>query len=350
LVLSLSACGGGGGSSNSSATVQHELASLSRASNSTQEVETSVRAVTSSSQVFANFSGESTTQIRSGSSSESSNSKGLVVNLLEKSFSARKLITRGEQQVTIPCDNGASLTLTWDYGLKNDVEEPTCDDIEYVSITLKNTQGNDCKLDDYLIDGNKEFVMTIRGYELKTYGQECLPEKAKVSLKGTIKVLSDNGTPEEAFDYNTSIDYSSMNWVYESEEDDYELTSAKYSIVGDMTYYLGDSNSPKAEIEYSLDLSGFGNDTSESFSGYVKLGCYDGWLRFETAEPLQFSEDDEIIGGKILVTAEDGKVEISYSDSGVDITQTIDNQTQTFHYNNPDEIGEELEGVFCTED
>ena len=327
LLISFS-CGGGGGESSLD-TTNYRLATLSNP----QEVETTPTATTQTIKSLTAVSESATT-----AKAENPSSKGLVVELIQRTFHLQPTRTT---EVTVPCDSGF-LTAYVSYELKDGISQAqSCSDIESVGIALYNTSGDECQLGDYIIDGKVSFSMVISGSDLQD--PDCLPQKASVEVKdGVIKHLSEDGIVDEAYKYdNLKIAYSNIVWSGD------EIASAKYTITGGASYYLGYFPlNVDAQIDYYFDLSGSGSETSDSFSGYVEFGCLDGWLKVETTKPLKYS-GDSVYDGEIKVSANNGQVVISYTPSGIDITETVDNQTNTYHYNSFDEIKETVNGTVC---
>ena len=326
-MLILSSCGGGGGESSLD-TTNYRLATLSNP----QEVETTPTATTQTIKSLTAVSESATT-----AKAENPSSKGLVVELIQKTFHLQPTRT---MEVTVPCDSGFLLA-DISYKLKEGVSQAqSCNDIESVGIIIYDA-GVECRLGDYFIDEKGWFSMTISGSDLQD--PDCLPQKASVEVKdGVIKHLSEDGIVDEAYKYdNLKIAYSNIVWSGD------EIASAKYTITGGASYYLG--NFPlnvSAQIDYYFDITGSGSETSDTFSGYVKFGCLDGWLKVETTKPLKYS-GDSTYDGEIKVSANNGQVVISYTPSGIDITETVDNQTNTYHYNSFDEIRETVNGTVC---
>jgi len=323
----LMSCGGGGGETSLSAT-PYKLATLS----DTQGVETTPTVTTQTVEILTAVSESATT-----TKTRSSSSKGLIIELLQRTVSLQPTRT----EVSVPCDSGF-LTAYVSYKLKDGVSQvQSCSDIESVGITLYNTSGVDCQLGEYVIDGKQSFSMTISGSSLQD--PDCLPQKAVVEVSGAIKHFSENGTTDEAYVYdNLKIAYSNVVWSGD------EIASAEYSITGGASYYLG--NFPldvDGQVDYYFDLTGSGNETSDSFSGYVKLGCLDGWLKVETTKPLKYS-GNSVYDGEIKVSAQDGQIVISYSSLGIDVTEIRDNQTNFYHYNSLDEVEDSLSGLVCS--
>ncbi|WP_163327719.1 hypothetical protein GFV12_05205 [Desulfurobacterium thermolithotrophum] len=325
--LLLFSCGGGGGGQSSLSDNSYKLATLSNP----QEVEPLPTATTQTIKSLTAVSESAAT-----TKARSSSSKGFIIELLQRTVNLQP--TRAE--VSIPCDSGF-LAAYVSYKLRDGVSQAqSCSDIESVGITLYNTSGVDCQLEEYVIDGKQSFSMTISGSNLQD--PDCLPQKAVVEVSGAVKHLSENGTTDEAYVYdNLKIAYSNVVWSGD------EIASAKYSITGGASYYLGSFPlDVSAQIDYHFDLTGSGSETSDSFSGYVKLGCLDGWLKVETTKPLEYS-GDSINDGELRISANNGEVVISYTPSGLDIKETIDNQTNTYHYDNSEEIKESLNGIVC---
>jgi hypothetical protein len=331
-VILLTSCGGGGGGGTSSVSTTTETYKLAEIS-SPEEVEATPTVTARTVDSLTGISSEGAT-VKGNSSS----SRGLVPQILEKAMSLQP--TRGE--VSIPCDNGGWLRASVSYELEDGVSQPqSCSDIRKVVITLLNTIGEDCQLGDYLIDGRQQFTMGIAASEL--IDPDCLPKSATVEVSGVVKHLK-NGTVDESYIYDKmKLAYANITWSGE------ELSSANYELTGGATYVLGDFPlATEAQIDYEFDITGSGNETSDSFSGYVKLGCLDGWLKVQTTKPLRYS-GDEVTDGEITVQAQNGSIVISYGSNGMDVIQTIDNQTETYHYDNEEQVKESLKGVVCTD-
>ncbi|ADU96023.1 hypothetical protein Theam_0049 [Thermovibrio ammonificans HB-1] len=345
-VILLASCGGGGGGGTSSVSTTTETYKLAEIS-SPEEVEATP---TTTARTINSLTGISSEGIntRGGSSQPT----GLIPQILNRIKDLNPSTSRGI--ASIRCDNGNWLGASVLYELKEGVvQEQSCSDIKYIRIALYSKSDMICRLGDYIVGGDKvpQFVMKITASDLKD--PDCLPQSATIEVSGTVKHLK-NGTPDEAYPYDGYVDetyiydnlkltYTNITWSGE------ELSSANYELTGWATYVLGDFPlATEAQIDYDFDIAGSGNETSDSFSGYVKLGCLDGWLKVQTTRPLKYS-GDEVTDGEITVQAQNGSVVISYSSNGMDITQTIDNQTETYHYDNEEQVKESLKGVVCTD-
>ena len=345
-IILLASCGGGGGGGTSSVSTTTETYKLAEISQP-EEVEATP---TTTARTINSLTGISSEGIntRGGSSQPT----GLIPQILNRVKGLNLNTNRGI--TSIRCDNGEWLGASVLYEVKEGgVQEQSCSDIKYIRIALYSISDSICRLGDYIVGGDKvpQFVMKITASDLKD--PNCLPQRATIEVNGTVKHLKD-GTTDEAYPYDGYIDesyiydnlkltYTNITWSGE------ELSSAGYKLTGGATYILG--NYPlatEAQIDYQFDITGSGNETSDSFSGYVKLGCLDGWLKVQTTKSLRYSED-EVVDGEITVQAQNGSVIISYSSNGMDITQTIDNHTETYHYDNEDQIKESLRGMNCLE-
>ncbi|ADU95986.1 hypothetical protein Theam_0012 [Thermovibrio ammonificans HB-1] len=327
-IVLLASCGGGSGTSSVSEET-YKLATVSQA----QEVETSP--------VVATDAVTSITGISSSSSSTKGggvSSKGIAPTILEKI--GRVDTTR--DLISIPCDNGNSLEAYVVYDTVDGVSQPqSCSDIKDITINIYNIKGEDCQLGDYVIDGNQRFTMRVT---LSNFSDDtCLEKNASMMVEGLVKHLDANGTVDEAYLYNNlSLAFFNINWVND------EISNADYKLTGGLSYFLGDYPvNTDAELEYQFAIAGRGNETTDTFSGYIKLGCLDGWLKVQTTKPLEYS-GDEILDGEVTLWAQNGDIVISYSPNGVDVTQTLNGQTETYHYNSAEEIKENLKGIVCT--
>jgi len=330
--------GGGGGVSSNSGSSSYKLAKLDEPEIAENTSTTSVRTVQS-------LTGVSEKAATSKSLSSSKSSKGWLITLLQKSVGQKEITqaTRGNT-FTIPCLNsGGYLNANIYYDLKDGVSQPqSCSDFRSIRIHVTNTSSEkDCVLGDYVIYKGAPFSMLITGSELKD--PDCFPSKAEILVDDGVVVHLQNGTPDEAYDYNSlKIAYSNIVWNGD------EIASVKYSVTGGANYLPGQFPDTNGRIDYYFNITGTGTETSDTFSGYIKLGCLDGWLKVDTLEPIKYSADGELQQGKIKVSAADGNFVIAYSDSGIDITETIGDKTETYHYNSFDEIKDSLQGVTCT--
>ena len=337
----LYSCGGGGGGTSSNSnpdSSSYKLANLQEPEIAENTSTTSVRTV----QSLTGVSEKAATSRTASSTSE--NPKGWLITLLQKSIGQRLTQATRGNTFTIPCINsGGYLNAYVYYDLKEGVTQPrSCSDFKAIRIHVANTSSEkDCVLGNYLIYKGAPFSMLITGSELKD--PDCLPSKAEILVDDGVVVHLQAGTPDEAYDYNSlKIAYNNIVWNGD------EIASVKYSITGGANYLPGQFPDTNGRIDYYFDITGTGTETSDTFSGYIKLGCLDGWLKVDTLEPIKYSADGELQQGKIKVSAADGNFVIAYSDSGIDITETIGDKTETYHYNSFDEIKDSLQGVTCT--
>jgi len=314
-------CGGGGGTS-----IDTKTYSLVEVSPGDTEVKSSTEVSRAVSDVIG--VSETTSEVRS-----TGISKGLIPEIMNRFFPGT--VSRGI--VTFACDNGNPIQADVYYETTTNNPE-NCEDIQYVRIEIRNGY-YPCQLGNLLIPENYPFDFIIEGSDLES--NTCLPRKASVQLDGVTYVIDDAGNKDGAYLFdNLKVNYSNVVWS------NGEIASATFTVTGSFAYYEP-FPSYNTAISYSFDLSGTTTETGDTYAGWIKLGCMDGWFKIETSEPLKYSDSDIPYDGKMVITAKNGEVVVSYSASGIDITETVDNQTNTYHYNSFDKIKETVNGMVC---
>ena len=322
-MLILSSCGGGGGGS-SELTRSYPLAELSPQN---QEVKTSTE---------VSKAVNSVTSLSESSVKGTTKKESLIKKVLKTIF-VKKTRVSGDYGVVVTsftCDNGYSASIPVNINYYPTPGVGACNNVKSMTFDLdSNYFTNKCIIGNLLLDKYTPFEMEIEAYDFQS---DCLPRKVKVNTEGKVFII-DNSEIQETYtfhDFRTT--YTNINWSGT------DISRADFSIEGNFTY-----STDSSEILYSTDVTGTTSTSGDSYSGWIKLGCIDGWFKIATPDPIKYSTSDIPYDGTVVITAKNGKVVISYSPSGIDITETADNQTNTYHYNSFDEIKETVNGTVC---